>query len=254
MRGATDRGNSRHQKIRISIHAPRAGSDAPDAASPGGRRDFNPRSPCGERPVARTSGFRFLRFQSTLPVRGATRVLFWRQRNGDISIHAPRAGSDQRAENVDHVRVISIHAPRAGSDRVIIPVDGPGGDFNPRSPCGERPGVYWVIHGNIPFQSTLPVRGATTYQPALILRTTFQSTLPVRGATLGNDLDYSLRAYFNPRSPCGERQYPSGSRLTFNQFQSTLPVRGATHSTVRPAGSVRYFNPRSPCGERPGWH
>ena len=56
-------------------------------------------------------------FQSTLPVRGATR-----RRRGDgcggfISIHAPREGSDHREKSyVSDSDTISIHAPREGSD------------------------------------------------------------------------------------------------------------------------------------------
>ena len=58
-------------------------------------------------------------------------------------------------------------------------------DFNPHSPCGERlaytyatPSLIWTL-----FQSTLPLRGATTSAPARYTRETFQSTLPLRGAT-----------------------------------------------------------------------
>ena len=36
--------------VRISTHAPRAGSDLTAAALHGQYQDFNPRSPCGERP------------------------------------------------------------------------------------------------------------------------------------------------------------------------------------------------------------
>ena len=36
------------------------------------------------------------------------------------------------------------------------------------------------------------------------------------------------RLYFNPRSPCGERQYGVLIRFSGGEFQSTLPVRGAT--------------------------
>ena len=35
--------------IQISIHAPRAGSDTPRSKKSPKLRDFNPRSPCGER-------------------------------------------------------------------------------------------------------------------------------------------------------------------------------------------------------------
>ena len=34
--------------------------------------------------------------------------------------------------------------------------------FNPCSPCGEQPNGMWVIYGTSEFQSTLPLRGATT--------------------------------------------------------------------------------------------
>ena len=56
----------------ISIHAPRVGSDEYLAQYGRLNRDFNPRSPCGERrtgcsPILANTGF-----QSTLPVWGAT--------------------------------------------------------------------------------------------------------------------------------------------------------------------------------------
>ena len=56
----------------------------------------------------------------------------------NISIHAPRAGSDgQDGEYID-VTDISIHAPRAGSDKRDALIKRKDYDFNPRSPCGER--------------------------------------------------------------------------------------------------------------------
>ena len=56
-----------------------------------------------------------------------------------ISIHAPRTGSDvRRKDGVTYDVLISIHAPRTGSDRAILPLQGQGKNFNPRSPHGER--------------------------------------------------------------------------------------------------------------------
>ena len=53
----------------------------------------------------------------------------------DISIHAPREGSDHAVLNFWEARMdISIHAPREGSD---LPPGAPGAsprDFYPRSP------------------------------------------------------------------------------------------------------------------------
>ena len=59
----------------------------------------------------------------------------------------------------------------------------------------------------------------------------FQSTLPVRGATPFVYERLPFRAYFNPRSPCGERLTCCRTCMTFFLFQSTLPVRGATDPT-----------------------
>ena len=57
----------------ISIHAPRAGSDRGYIIYDVFVEDFNPRSPCGERRPRPLSVPMCSLFQSTLPVRGATR-------------------------------------------------------------------------------------------------------------------------------------------------------------------------------------
>ena len=78
--------------------------------------------------------------------------------------------------------------------------------FNPRAPCGARPRdtllpVAWSI-----FQSTRPVRGATSFRIGSDHRGSFQSTRPVRGATSATTPCGWMTAYFNPRAPCGARQ------------------------------------------------
>ena len=124
-------------------------------------------------------------------------------------------------------------------------------DFNPRSPCGERPRSFSRFYKRFGFQSTLPVWGATSQYFAR----------------------ESISFYFNPRSPCGERPNQRSGNPKILRFQSTLPVWGATRKKGRwrlhlhisihapRVGSdysqthlcifLRYFNPRSPCGERP---
>ena len=57
----------------------------------------------------------------------------------EISIHAPRTGSDAGDFSSGNKNLISIHAPRTGSDRLCRPDDRYASDFNPRSPHGERP-------------------------------------------------------------------------------------------------------------------
>ena len=126
--------------IKISIHAPRMGSDIGALSI-----DF------------------LVEFQSTLPAWGATSCALVKEAACIISIHAPRMGSDlltvQDSRMGDY---ISIHAPRMGSDdedidkriaelifQSTLPAWGAtiGIDksllsrwnFNPRSPHGERP-------------------------------------------------------------------------------------------------------------------
>ena len=101
MRGATDASHARLARSSISIHAPHARSDhSRQCSSPhcpnfnprssceerpsGGsshdsaRRDFNPRSSCEERLKSSVDSSQFLRFQSTLLMRGATSVVCMR--------------------------------------------------------------------------------------------------------------------------------------------------------------------------------
>ena len=126
---------------------------------------------------------RVLRFQSTLPVRGATKTVGSTIAFDVISIHAPRAGSDRLQAHALPQLLISIHAPRAGSDLSYISIIGSRGTF----------------------QSTLPVRGATHDSNFIPSIPVFQSTLPVRGATQIFRIPVVL-VDFNPRSPCGERR------------------------------------------------
>ena len=103
------------------------------------QKDFNPRSPHGERqqPAARRG--QVIQFQSTLPARGATNV--------------PGAFSSHQG--------ISIHAPRTGSDSATKRRQRPHKHFNPRSPHGERQTGRACASAVMTFQSTLPARGAT---------------------------------------------------------------------------------------------
>ena len=55
---------------------------------------FNPRSPWGERLVGCSADLTGLSFQSTLPVGGATKSKKYCGAYQHISIHAPRGGSD----------------------------------------------------------------------------------------------------------------------------------------------------------------
>ena len=100
----------------ISIHAPREGSDVSCPSPLLLRTKFQSTLPArGATNTPRTM-CKHKKFQSTLPARGATLLLPPLPSSSLISIHAPREGSDERWE-------------KEGIKR---------GDFNPRSPRGER--------------------------------------------------------------------------------------------------------------------
>ena len=146
-------------------------------------------------------------FQSTHPLRGATRLVNDFLIGHIISIHAPLAGCDGKG-------ICSVF--------VLF-------NFNPRTPCGVRRPHLYAASPSIVFQSTHPLRGATISSSSIASpfvyfnpRTPcgvrhifffnrfafciFQSTHPLRGATACRSRRSSLR-HFNPRTPCGVRLF-----------------------------------------------
>ena len=127
---------------------------------------------------------RALSFQSTHPMRDATLARMGDDGDGDISIHASHAGCDRN----------QVPAPYALTY------------FNPRIPCGMRPVKGGVKIVEMPFQSTHPMRDATSIKVQAVKAGQFQSTHPMRDATSTGRL----------------------KRLAILQFQSTHPMRDAT--------------------------
>ena len=78
-------------------------------------------------------------FQSTHPLRGATKDWQGKVYYQSISIHAPLAGCDKKAASWARTECY----------------------FNPRTPCGVRPYGDISDPQTIEFQSTHPLRGAT---------------------------------------------------------------------------------------------
>ena len=94
-RGATLQNRDRSYQPRFQSTLPARGATIPILVYNIDSKNFNPRSPRGERPSSCACPFSSsARFQSTLPARGATGVLLRPQNALMISIHAPREGSD----------------------------------------------------------------------------------------------------------------------------------------------------------------
>ena len=60
-----------------------------------------------------------MRFQSTLPARGATLLLLHQADGVEFQSALPARGATYTGQGVGAWAVISIHAPREGSDRAL---------------------------------------------------------------------------------------------------------------------------------------
>ena len=147
----------------------------------------------------------------------------------EISIHAPRTGSDDPPdESWEWTQPFQSTLPARGA--TVSPFLRLMGlfHFNPRSPHGER---------------------LNAFKPS-----GFSENISIHAPRTGSDhplavLFVSYR-YFNPRSPHGERLSRGRLRVLVRAFQSTLPARGATQTSTPRNHFKQYFNPRSPHGER----
>ena len=217
------------------------------------KHNFNPRSPRGERHHSPHLTQIIPKFQSTLPARGATaKTRLTLVGSSHFNPRSPRGERHKLILSGTPVQNISIHAPREGSDVT---------------------GAVTKAFGAL-FQSTLPARGATRPWRPPGRPSTFQSTLPARGATPtfgcfmgehgisihapreGSDLHRSWRFHhrgdFNPRSPRGERRRPLRRPQVRHQISIHAPREGSDHGNWFHRHPHLHFNPRSPRGERPG--
>ena len=137
-----------------------------------------------------------------------------------------RADTQHRAQGPP----ISIHAPLAGCDIASVrPLKGLIANFNPRTPCGVRRSRVGKIKRQDGFQSTHPLRGATS--------TRWPGTWPGH--------------HFNPRTPCGVRlslTICNSSRQSY--FNPRTPCGVRRTQVAHEVAAHHHFNPRTPCGVR----
>ncbi len=192
----------------ISIHAPRVGGDCPREEGQPMGWNFNPRPPCGGRPVTRITPMDAVYFNPRPPCGGRLTC-----RTGAISCRMdfnprPPCGGRHRVMLACSIKLyISIHAPRVGGDLLH---------------AAERGGKEL-------FQSTPPVWGATG---AAGVADGGAVPISIHAPRVGGDpskLDTGgILPYFNPRPPCGGRHSRRAIDQLIMLFQSTPPVWGAT--------------------------
>ena len=230
---------------------PARGATTTETTSRAYMRDFNPRSPHGERPVPGAgSAARKSHFNPRSPHGERPGGQARRRNQHPISIHAPRTGSDDRPRRNRRGLRISIHAPRTGSDRIFGDLQAFAMDFNPRSPHGERRSGAGRTAVHLPISIHAPRTGSDTDGDAQAPPRKISIHAPRTGSDRRRCARGASWSNFNPRSPHGERRdfLPAqllhriisihaprtGSDALISPacivllFQSTLPARGAT--------------------------
>ncbi len=131
----------------------------------------------------------------------------------------------------DHQQIQQFQStfPVWGTTWEMDTVHGNKKDFNPRSPCGERP-------------------SRTALKPSPLF-------ISIHVPRVGNDHKWYISGIFAiiisihvPR--VGNDNNHKTEQPNLNKFQSTFPVWGTTGSCCRQSSRSNHFNPRSPCGER----
>ena len=192
-----------------------------------------------------------------------------------ISIHAPHTGRDHAPQtSIQNSEPFQSTRPIRGatSPQTQIRLSCP--DFNPRAPYGARLPPSTAARRSERISIHAPHTGRD-HAPQTSIQNSepFQSTRPIRGATSPQTQIRLSCPDFNPRAPYGARLPPStaarrSERISihaphtgrddngtviepeFKAFQSTRPIRGAT---LRGNASHRLnvnFNPRAPYGAR----
>ena len=168
---------------------------------------------------------------------------------------------------------ISIHAPRTGSDAYRSKTISVQPQFQSTLPARGATAAHCRVSWWTLFQSTLPARGATSGKRNKVCHKSFQSTLPARGATsaiisvwcinmisihaprTGSDVSHCLHLHCSGISIHAPRTGSDGNRRKTapspDDFNPRSPHGERRKGGVPQALEAVHFNPRSPHGERP---
>ena len=123
--------------------------------------------------------------------------------------------------------------------------------FNPRSPCGERQLIRFLVEKLVLISIHAPRVGSDSLHNVVTL---IDIEISIHAPRVGSDSAPSPPGggtkYFNPRSPCGERHDYVRSGTDARLISIHAPRVGSDSAPSPPGGGTKYFNPRSPCGER----
>ena len=168
----------------------------------------------------------------------------------DISIHAPRVGSDSIASiSALTSSAISIHAPRVGSDGRSHRLVHAAGNFNPRSPCGERRSTPLLRLWPAYFNPRSPCGERRFCCDAAAVECSISIHAPRVGSDVRNAKRFDQRS-ISIHAPRVGSDTTSSSRGISGSISIHAPRVGSDARGRRGVCLHADFNPRSPCGER----
>ena len=181
-------------------------------------------------------------------------------------------GATAYQELSDDFLIISIHAPLAGCDTLRVSVAWQRVHFNPRTPCGVRPGRCRYCTCNAHFNPRTPcgVRLFAKFDSYSYFSISIHAPLAGCDSSSTSDSKISSISIHAPHAGC-DALIPdllTITRISIHaphagcdlplfvdvavecQFQSTHPMRGATLDLCLGGLIGQNFNPRTPCGVR----
>ena len=175
-----------------------------------------------------------VRFQSTLPARGATWI-DWNnsERLKQFQSTLPARGATTGSSSTSmRRRLFQSTLPARGATMLSLTRFSSKSHFNPRSPHGERREQVRLIHAPFYFNPRSPHGERHNQRRAARGRKYISIHAPRTGSDGIVMPQGRTRGDFNPRSPHGERPSRASRTASGQQFQSTLPARGATPKKV----------------------
>ena len=168
--------------VAISIHAPLAGCDRRRHGYQAREQNFNPRTPCGVRRVAvRRHAPRVSDFNPRTPC-GVRLTCFCSISCGTLfqSTHPLRGATKKKQNRLLRKTFQSTHPLRGATKLGDVKV-GFHCHFNPRTPCGVRRHRCHRLFSLRRFQSTHPLRGATNFSTYVELKLEISIHAPLAG-------------------------------------------------------------------------
>ena len=169
--------------------------------------NFNPRPPCGRRPVRAIARSTTFAFQPTSPVRETTLM---------------------RELGLDWDKEFQPTSPVRETTGQRFGICGKTVDFNPRPPCGRRRQFFHAVLHILLISTHVPRAGDDRLTSSSMPPERFQPTSPVRETTKTKHIKTRHKPISTHVPRAGDDDSPQCHNERANGFQPTSPVRETT--------------------------